>query len=67
MIEIETIGTVLPTILILTVMFDLFFAIVKPPESRLLRRIYFFGHNVALPCLIWISCLFTFAFLLRVF
>ena len=62
---IESIGTVLPTILILTVVLDLFFAIVKPPESRLMRRIYFFGHNVAFPCLIWLSCLFTFAILLR--
>ena len=67
MIEIESIGAVLPTILILMVVLDLVFTIVKPPESRLLRRIYFFGHNIALPCLIWLSCLFTFAFLLRVF
>jgi len=64
---IEAIGSVLPLILILTVVFDLFFTIVKPPNSRLLRRVYFFGHNVILPCLIWLSCLFTFAFLLHVF
>ena len=62
---IESIGAILPFLLILLVVLDLFYAIVKPPNSRLMRRIYFFGHNIALPCLIWLSTLFTFAVLLH--
>lgn len=67
MTETESIGVALLSVLVLTVLVDLFYATVKPPKSRLLRRVYSFGWDVGLQCLIWISCLLLFAFLLRIF